>query len=249
MYHDRELADAAARKSGAATTGVTGAKAATADTKSADKAAVGTKAASKSARGPKHFVPAGAAALDCAIIVPTYNEAGNVGMLAKAVAAALEDWAYEIIFVDDWSQDGTPDVVAAMAQADPRIRLIRRFGRRGLSSAVLEGMLASVAPLVAVIDADMQHDEKVLPQLLEALRGGGADVAIGSRYCDNGSVGNWGGTREAGSRWATKLSHLALKAPLSDPMSGFFAVRRDVMLSARVDSALLGRLEREGVVV
>ncbi|MDE2041860.1 MAG: glycosyltransferase family 2 protein [Alphaproteobacteria bacterium] len=181
---------------------------------------------------PQHFVPASAPALDCAIIVPTYNEAGNVGLLAKALEAALEGWAYEIIFVDDWSLDGTPDVVAAMAQADPRIRLIRRFGRRGLSSAVLEGMLASVAPILAVIDADMQHDEKLLPALLDAIRGGGADVAIGSRYCAEGSVGNWGGTREAGSRWATQLAQLALKAPLTDPMSGFFAVRRDVMLSA-----------------
>ena len=112
-----------------------------------------------------------------AIIIPTLNESGNIAAMVAAIDAALVGRRYEIMFVDDWSTDGTPDAVAAIAQARHDVRLLRRHGRRGLSSAVVEGALATTAPVIAVIDADMQHDETLLPALADAVARG-ADVAM-----------------------------------------------------------------------
>lgn len=170
--------------------------------------------------------------LDCAIIVPTLNERDNVPVLLQALADALVGWSYEVIFVDDWSRDGTPDRVAEMAAQYGNVRLIRRYKRRGLSTAVVEGMMSTFAPVVAVIDADMQHDEKILPKLLDHVVNGGKDVAVGSRYCANGSVGDWSGQRAQGSRVATWLAQQVLKTPVTDPMSGFFVARKAVVLAA-----------------
>ncbi|MDE2043494.1 MAG: GtrA family protein, partial [Alphaproteobacteria bacterium] len=103
---------------------------------------------------------------------------------------------------------------------------------RGLSTAVVEGAMATLAPIVVVIDADMQHDERIIPALVDAICTGGADVALGSRYCEAGSVGAWAGHRAAGSRLATWLTHTLLKTQVSDPMSGFFAFRKDVLVAA-----------------
>lgn len=172
------------------------------------------------------------APLDFAIIVPTLNERDNVAVLIDALAHVLAGWRYEVIIVDDWSRDGTPDRVMEIAAERGNIRLIQRYGRRGLSSAVIEGMLSTIAPIVAVIDADMQHDEAVLPQLISAVATGVADVAIGSRYCAEGSIGDWGGQRAAGSKIATWLSQKMLKTEVTDPMSGFFVVRRAAVVSA-----------------
>ena len=180
----------------------------------------------------------GAKPLEFALVVPTLNERDNVAVLVRAVRAALPDRAYEIIFVDDWSSDGTPDAVASLAIEHP-VRLIRRYGRRGLSSAVIEGALATFAPIIVVIDADMQHDERIVPALVAAVEGG-ADVAIGSRYCEQGSVGDWAGSRASGSRLATWLSQALLKTDVTDPMSGFFAVRRDVLLAALPNLSSMG---------
>jgi dolichol-phosphate mannosyltransferase len=162
-----------------------------------------------------------------AVIVPTYNEADNVARIVETLDAALDGIHSEIIFVDDWSADGTADRIAMLALDRPDIRVIRRFGRNGLSSAVIEGMMATMAPVVAVIDGDGQHDERLLPCLYAEVAEGGADVAIGSRYCENGSTGEWNSLRLRASQWATKLSRLVLPSPVKDPMSGFFAVRRD----------------------
>ncbi len=172
------------------------------------------------------------APLDVAIIVPTLNEAGNIAAMVLALDVALTGTRYEIIFVDDWSADGTPEAVAVAATDRRDIRLIRRYGRRGLSSAVVEGALATVAPVVAVIDADMQHDESLLPRLIAAVSSGAADVAIGSRYVADGSVGDWNATRARGSRVATTLSKRLLKVDVADPMSGFFAIRRELVIAA-----------------
>ncbi len=172
------------------------------------------------------------APLDCAIIVPTLNERENIPVLVEAVAQALTGWRYEIIIVDDWSTDGTLDAVAALVAHHPNLRLMQRYGRRGLSTAVVEGMLSTLAPVVAVIDADMQHDERVLPKLIEAVASGRSDVAIGSRYCAEGSVGEWGGQRAKGSEVATWLSQKMLRTSVTDPMSGFFAVRRSAVIAA-----------------
>ncbi|WP_332639208.1 glycosyltransferase, partial [Escherichia coli] len=101
---------------------------------------------------------------------------------------------------------------------------------RGLSSACIEGMCATAAPFVAVIDGDLQHDETLLPKMLDALEGdGGLDVAIGSRFVDGGGTGEWDDDRVAKSAFATKLSRRVLKADLSDPMSGFFMIRTEIV--------------------
>lgn len=168
---------------------------------------------------------------ELAVIVPTFREAGNVGTLLDRLRSALSSIDAEIIVVDDWSDDGTADLVETIARHDRRIRLVRRYGRRGLAGAVIEGMLASVAPVVAVIDGDLQHDERVLPALYDAINRG-ADLAIGTRYGSGGSTGDWSPTRRAISRCATRLTGLLRCPDLSDPMSGLFAVRREVLLEA-----------------
>jgi dolichol-phosphate mannosyltransferase len=162
-----------------------------------------------------------------AVIVPTFNEADNVAGIVASLDSALAGIRYEILFVDDWSQDGTADRIATLALGRPDIRVIRRFDRRGLSTAVIEGMMATMAPVVAVIDGDGQHDERLLPRLFALVQNGAADVAIGSRYCQNGSTGDWNSFRLRCSRAATSLSKLVLQSPVADPMSGFFVVRRD----------------------
>lgn len=182
-----------------------------------------------------HFVAADAMAdggpLQLTVVVPTLNERDNVGAIARRIDEALVGIRYEIIFVDDASSDGTPDIISDMAQADRRVRLIRRFGRRGLASAVIEGVFASTTPVIAVVDADGQHDESVLPDLYRAVAGG-HDLAVGTRYCAGGSTGDWDAARVRVSNIATRLAGPLLRTPLSDPMSGFFAARRDVILAA-----------------
>ncbi len=164
------------------------------------------------------------------IVVPTFNEAGNVAELRDRVAAALPGVDWELIYVDDDSPDGTAQRLAELAQQDRRVRCLLRIGRRGLASACIEGMLASTAPLVAVIDADMQHDETRLPLMLQLLHDPGLDIVVGSRYVGSGSIEGWDRSRAAISRLATRLSRLVLKADLRDPMSGFFMLRREVLL-------------------
>jgi len=165
------------------------------------------------------------------IIVPTFNEVGNVAELRDRVAAALGDIDWEMIYVDDNSPDGTGAAVCAMAQRDRRVRCIQRIGRRGLASASIEGMLASSAPVVAVIDADLQHDERLLPQMLAVIDSGDVDVVVGSRYVESGGVGGWDESRVAMSRFATRLARIVLKADLHDPMSGFFMIRHDAVVA------------------
>ncbi len=163
-----------------------------------------------------------------AVIVPSYNERDNVPLLYEKVTAALGATPFEFIVVDDNSPDGTSEVVREMARRHENVRGIHRLGRRGLSSAVVEGILASAAPYFAVIDADLQHDETILPQMLDKAIAGD-HIVVGTRYGGEGSVGEGlSKTREAGSRFATKLSSLVTGKSLSDPMSGFFLMRRSV---------------------
>jgi dolichol-phosphate mannosyltransferase len=138
--------------------------------------------------------------------------------------------AWQAVFVDDNSADGTARVVKQLARSDPRIVCLHRIGRRGLAGAVLEGIMASAAPVVAVIDADLQHDEQVLPQMLEMIRDGSADLVVGSRYLTpHGASGGLSSVRLAGSRLATWIAKLVLRADISDPVSGFFMIRRDLV--------------------
>lgn len=172
------------------------------------------------------------APLELSVVIPTLNEAGNVETLLGKLSVALAEIQWEAIFVDDGSTDGTPELLTRLAQSDRRIRMVRRLGRRGLSSAVVEGALASTTPYIAVIDADLQHDEQILPELYRALAVDGHELAIGSRYSDGGSTGDWEASRRKISRFATTLAAPIMKTRLSDPMSGYFAVRRDVLLEA-----------------
>ncbi|MBM3568906.1 MAG: glycosyltransferase family 2 protein [Alphaproteobacteria bacterium] len=187
------------------------------------------------------------------VIVPTLNERPNIRPLLAKLDQALAGVAWEAIFVDDASQDGTPDEVAAVAAERPNVRLIERVGRRGLSSACIEGMLASTAKLVAVIDGDLQHDESILPRMLAAFAADSAlDLAIGSRFVPGGGVGEWSAGRLTVSRFASQLGRLVLPVPLADPMSGFFMLRREVArrlaprLSARGYKILLDLVATAG---
>ncbi len=166
------------------------------------------------------------------IVVPTYNEATNVPLLIAKLEEALAGHAWEIVFVDDDSADDTSGVVARVGMEKPHIRCIRRIGRRGLSSAVIEGALSCEAPFIAVMDADLQHDERILPDMLRLLNRGDVDLAIGSRYVGGGGVGEWSRIRQGLSWVATVLSRLIVSAALRDPMSGFFMVRRVSFLTA-----------------
>ncbi len=181
---------------------------------------------------PVSNVPALPGIAELTVVVPTFNEADNVSPLVRKLEAALAGISYEVIFVDDDSPDGTAERVRMESERNPRIRCIRRIGRRGLSSACTEGMLAGQGKIVALIDGDLQHDETVLPRLFELVRSGQADLAVASRYVDGGSAASFSDARGKGSRLATDLARKILKIDFNDPMSGFFATRRDVVEAA-----------------
>jgi dolichol-phosphate mannosyltransferase len=168
------------------------------------------------------------APLELAVIIPTYNEAENITKLLGVLDEALSGIVWEAIFVDDNSSDGTADLIRSIGRTNIRVRVLQRLGRRGLSSAVIEGMMATSAPILAVIDADLQHDETLLPRLYASVREG-ADLAAGTRYAESGGVGEWDARRHDASRGATWLARSILKTPLSDPMSGFFVISREAL--------------------
>ena len=170
--------------------------------------------------------------LQFGVVVPVLNEAGNVEPLVAGLDQALAGLVWEAVFVDDGSRDGTLELLRGLARRDPRLRLIQRIGRRGLASAVVEGMLASAAPVVAVIDGDGQHDEALLPRLHALVAGGACDLAVATRYARDGSTGSWSPGRRRLSEAATRWSQRLLGVTLSDPMSGFFAVRREAVEAA-----------------
>jgi dolichol-phosphate mannosyltransferase len=161
------------------------------------------------------------------VVVPTFNERDNVTPLLRRLESALTGVAWEVIFVDDNSPDGTSDMVRSLARQDPRVRCIRRVGRRGLSGACIEGILASSAPCAAVIDADLQHDEAQLPKMLALLQGGEADLVVGSRYVEGGSADSFDKQRAGAIALATEVAKRVLRVKIADPMSGFFMIRRD----------------------
>jgi dolichol-phosphate mannosyltransferase len=164
---------------------------------------------------------------ELSVVVPTFNERDNVVPLFRKVETALAGRAWEVIYVDDNSPDGTWDVVRTLAQQDSRVRCIRRIGRRGLSGACIEGILASSAPCAAVIDADLQHDETQLPKMLALLQSGEAEVVVGSRYIEGGSADSFDRQRAGASMLATQVAKSVLRVEIADPMSGFFMIRRD----------------------
>ena len=158
--------------------------------------------------------------------MPTFNERDNVVALYRKLSAALKGIAWEVIYVDDNSPDGTSDMVRELAAADPRVRCIRRIGRRGLSGACIEGILSS-APCAAVMDADLQHDETRLPEMLAPSESNVVDLVVGSRYIEGGSADSFDKQRAGFSMLATSVAKKLLRIEIADPMSGFFMIRRD----------------------
>ena len=164
------------------------------------------------------------------IIIPSLNERENIPIVVERLEALLTGRKWEVVFVDDDSRDGSLEVLMSLARTKPHVRFIRRIGRRGLSSACLEGMASSVADIFAVMDCDLQHDEAILSKMVAAFEEDPSlELAVGTRYAgEGGGVGEWSKVRVFISRLATSLGSLARKTELSDPMSGFFAIRREV---------------------
>lgn len=172
------------------------------------------------------------------IVVPTYEEAENLPHFTKAVADALagRDWDYEILFVDDDSQDGSETICAALAETDP-VRIIVRKGERGLATAVIHGIEVAAGDIVVVMDADLSHPASRIPEMVQRLQAGGSDFVLGSRYVEGGTIhGDWSPFRKLNSIVPSLLARPLCH--LKDPMSGFFAIRRDDMPDSSVLSPI-----------
>jgi dolichol-phosphate mannosyltransferase len=166
------------------------------------------------------------------IIVPVLNEAENLAPFLNELESCLAEESWEVIFVDDESSDDTQQVVAALARKRGNVRLLERIGRHGLASACIEGMCGTFAPYLAVMDADLQHDPAILSTMLNALRDGPHNLAIASRYAGGGGVGQWSKRRHQYSQFATTVSKLVTHQEVTDPMSGFFMIKRELFDTA-----------------
>ncbi len=166
------------------------------------------------------------AAPEVAVIVPTFNEAGNVAAVVAAVDKALAGMRWELIFVDDASPDGTAERARVIARTDTRVRCIERYGRRGLSGACIEGLLSSSAPVLMVMDGDLQHDAETLAVMARHIQRDEADVVVASRYVGAGSDGSFSARRRRISHLSAKAARLVTGVSITDPMSGFFALSR-----------------------
>ncbi|AXU18271.1 dolichol monophosphate mannose synthase [Novosphingobium sp. THN1] len=168
--------------------------------------------------------------LQLAVILPTYRERANIAPMVARLDAALQGVAWEAIFVDDNSPDGTADEARRISLTDPRVRVIERIGRRGLASAAIEGMCATAAPIVAVMDADQQHDPELLPKMLAAVESGEYDIAYASRFAEGASTEEWGRPdRVKASGLANRIANKVTGVELSDPMSGYFMLRAETL--------------------
>lgn len=171
-------------------------------------------------------VPEGAVNPVVSVVTPTFNEAENLPLLIPRLHAALADVPHEIIVADDDSPDRTWEVAERIAEKDPTVKVMRRFHDPGLSAAVLDGMSIARGEVLAVIDADLQHDESILPEMVRSVRAGDADVCVGSRSTVGGGYGDWAASRRFVSWVATLIARVLLRVPVSDPMSGYFVVSR-----------------------
>jgi len=175
------------------------------------------------------------------IVIPTLNERESIPLLVDRLRQTLIGIDWEVIFVDDDSPDGTISQVRALSDGDRRIRGLRRIGRRGLAGACVEGILSSSAPFVAVMDADLQHDETRLTKMFDVISNGKADLVVASRYIEvDGASDGLSPIRHAGSRLAIRMAQRLLGVELSDPMSGFFMIRREFV------DAVAPRLSNQG---
>ncbi len=166
---------------------------------------------------------------ELSIVVPTLNEVSNIEPLLERLAAALAGCRWEVVFVDDDSSDGTADLLRRLSREHDNVRCLRRIGRRGLSSAVIEGMLAVSSPYIAVMDADLQHDERLLPEMLRRVREDECDIAVASRFLEDASADGLSSRREHLSRMGARIAQWVIKARLSDPLSGFFLLRQELL--------------------
>ena len=176
---------------------------------------------------------------DISIILPAYNERENIKPVFDILTDILHEVSWEMIVVDDDSPDGTAEVVNNLAHQYSHVKCLHRVGKRGLSSACIDGILMSKAPYVAVMDADLQHDPAILPKMLNLLRDEDLDIIVGSRYVAGGGVDDWSQQRQFVSRFATRLAHWVLKQDLKDPMSGYFVLDRKFF--NRVEKRLNGK--------
>jgi dolichol-phosphate mannosyltransferase len=192
-------------------------------------------------RGPAVDRAATRHKIQLSVVIPTFNERDNVKEIVARLDRSLGDIAWEAIFVDDCSGDGTADVVRDIASMDSRVRLVLRHNRRGLSSAVVEGALASAGDIVAVMDGDLQHDESVLPELYATVARGDADIASASRFLEPGGAdGLSSKARHQISNTGIRLANTLFGLSLTDPLTGFFAIRRDVVLDALPELSEIG---------
>ena len=181
----------------------------------------------------------GRTAIELAMVIPTFNERENIFPLHDALAKTLAGVEWEVMFVDDNSPDGTADSIRELAVCNPRVHVLERIGRHGLSSACIEGMRATSAQYVVVMDADLQHDESIVLTMLERMKSEHLDIVIASRKIAGGSMGNLPWRRILLSALGSQLSRLVCHCAISDPMSGFFIVDR--MFFEQLASKLSGR--------
>jgi dolichol-phosphate mannosyltransferase len=171
--------------------------------------------------------------IEISLVIPTYNERANILPLVAEVRAALAELSWEALFVDD-STDGTDAVIAELAAADPRVRLLHRAQNRGgLAGAVVEGLTEVQGSYVCVLDADLQHPPARIPELLAEARRTSADLVIASRYAPGGSTGGLDGpVRQACSQGLKVLSRMVFPrrlAGVTDPLAGYFLFRGSVV--------------------
>ena len=164
--------------------------------------------------------------LELAIVVPTFKERDNIRPLLACLDRVLTGVSFEVVFVDDDSPDGTANLIRRVSLERPDVRVLQRIGRRGLASACIEGMMATAAPYIAVMDADLQHDESILPEMLKVIRESGVDLVLASRNVDGGSMGDFAKSRVAVSDLGRSIARMISKTEVTDPMSGFFLLDR-----------------------
>ncbi len=166
------------------------------------------------------------------LVVPTFQERDNIAPLVAALCPSLAGWDYELIFVDDDSPDGTAESIQKAMQSNPRIRLVVRRGERGLAGAVIQGFSAATGNILGSINADLSHDASIVPSMIRRIEEG-AEMVVASRRIPGGGFSNWPWHRKLASDMATRLAKGVLRIPLSDPMSGFYFLRRSVFERAR----------------
>jgi len=176
------------------------------------------------------------------IIIPTYNESENIIQVLKSIGESIpENIPIQAIVVDDNSPDGTGKMVEdyindTQNKAGYSINVIHRETKSGLSSAILDGIQHSSGETVVVMDSDLSHPPKIIPQLMEEIRTSDCDIVIASRYTEGGEVSGWSTKRKLISKGATGIAKAGLGVNESDPMSGFFAFKRKILEGIKFDA-------------